>query len=256
MDLPWFTHWKWWFSIVFLYVYQRVSGLCHLRGKGWKRGVGNSSSVCKLDIWDGWTFQSWYGPEKTFSRKGMVCCKHGLPPSAEVYRFSPWMVCVCNIQLRLPSRRQQSFCLHPLRSGSSSPMERYLPGIRGGLQDFGTQSFIQGFHLKIASQWNHLVKLPQKMRWSVFVIASFPQLACCHSRKISFPSFEYISPNNLRTLRFPIRTYDKIWSNLCSKKIDPSQPQLISVQPLAAICFSNATRYSGQAKMPGFSCVT
>ena len=34
----------------FLHVYQRVSGLCHLRGKGWKRGVGNSSSVCKLDI--------------------------------------------------------------------------------------------------------------------------------------------------------------------------------------------------------------
>ena len=63
----------------------------------------------------------------------------------------------------------------------------------------------------------------------------------------------YISPKNLRILRFLIRTYDKIWSNLCSKNSDPSQPQLISVQPLDAICFSNATRYSGQAKMPGFS---
>ena len=77
----------------FLYVYQRVSGLCHLkRGKGWKRGVGNSSSVCKLDIWDGWTFQSWYGQNETLSRNEMACCKHGHHPLRFIGLAHGWFV--------------------------------------------------------------------------------------------------------------------------------------------------------------------
>ena len=196
--------------------------------KGKRMEKGSWKLVLCLQIGhlrDGWTFQSWYGPEKTFSRKGMVCCKHGHHPLRFTGLAHGWFVSASSCAFLLEhsnlfvSIHFDQVRLHRWRD--TCPVSGWVAGI-----------WYPEFH------------------------PGFPQLACCHSRKISFPSFEYISPNNLRTLRFPIRTYDKIWSNLCSKKIDPSQPQLISVQPLAAICFSNATRYSGQAKMPGFSWVT